>query len=131
MAGEGGLSGAWTGVYSYEAGRLSVPFNAQLEQSGASFTGAITEPDTLGVFKVVIALSVVDGLRDGSAIQFRKTMTNGHPGHVIHYEGALSGDESRIAGRWRIPPRTSGSFFMQRERPANGLAVGRAETVRA
>jgi len=131
MAKKAGLNGYWTGAYAYGVPFPSVPFNAHLEQSGAAVTGTITEPDTLNVFKVVIALSTLAGHREGDHLHFRKTMQNGQPGHVIIYNGTVNGDETRIDGHWTIPGAGSGAFSMQRDHDAKALAVEPAETVRA
>jgi hypothetical protein len=112
------LTGAWTGEYAYPVplfGVTRVPFNARIEETGASFTGETDEPNTFADPAAPRLFAFLAGARQGVAVHFTKTLDGtGGVNHSILYEGAASADLSRIDGTWRIPGDWSGTFMMER-----------------
>jgi hypothetical protein len=111
------LTGVWSGAYRYPApldGVDQVPFNARLEEVGASFSGDIDEPNTYAHPSAPRLFSQVTGVRTGLDVRFTKQMDGtGGASHAIFYEGTADSDLSRIDGAWRVDGLT-GTFFMER-----------------
>jgi hypothetical protein len=126
-----GLTGAWRGAYSYAGRDLAVPFNADLVETAGRLSGTISEPNTYADPAFPELFATVEGVRSGAEVSFVKTM-DGTAGvrHAIAYAGLVSGDETRIDGRWRLFG-ASGSFWMARDDTLETVEVEEAETARA
>lgn len=107
------LTGVWIGRYTYPYALPPVDFTATMIDSGASLTGATHEVAHVGGQRT----AMLAGAREGQSIGFVKTY-DGPKSEInlpINYEGLLSGDATRISGRWTIPGHLSGGFVMIRE----------------
>jgi hypothetical protein len=110
------LSGLWHGQYSYPTARAPVPFTATLLDAGGSLSGSITEKSTLRPRVGEPLYATLRGLREGSAVRFRKTYdTEDERYQVVEYEGRLSADTTEIEGTWQTFG-WSGKFLMLRPR---------------
>jgi hypothetical protein len=111
------LTGVWSGAYRYPSpfnGVDQVPFNARLEEIGASFSGDIDEPNTYAHPSAPRLYAQVTGVRSGLDVRFTKQMDGtGGAAHAIAYEGTADPDLNRIDGAWRLDGLT-GTFFMER-----------------
>lgn len=121
------LSGAWSGAFRYprNAGPETV-FNVQIVEIGSSISGTLQEPNVLrpGLGSVVTAR--IDGLREGSQVNFTKRYDgSGGMDHAVAYEGTVDGRLTRIDGRWIIPGVWSGTFLMTRDDDGAAEAIER------
>lgn len=113
MSGDAGdLSGVWYGRYDAIGYAETNSFIVQLEQTGSTLSGIITEPDTGSAGAVRRAF--VSGRRSGSAIEFTKQYDGGRFAHAVRYWGMVDAEGTEIAGRWMIV-REQGTFVMTRE----------------
>lgn len=106
------LTGVWIGRYSYPFVLPPVDFTATLIDSGISMTGATHETAQGNERTASLA-----GAREGQSIGFVKVYDGpkSETNLPIKYEGTLSGDLTRITGRWTIPGHLTGGFMMMRE----------------
>jgi hypothetical protein len=111
------LSGSWSGAYRYPGdANPETVFNAQIEEVGAAFTGAIQEPNILRPWLGALVTADLEGVRAGSAVSFVKFYNgDGGMGHAVRYEGVADDALMRIQGTWTIPGAWSGTFFMVRD----------------
>lgn len=113
--GQGSLTGIWNGQYNYPFGYEPVGFMATLIETGARFSGGVTEncPGEGGM--VVELFAVIAGRREGRQVRFTKTY-DGSSGwdHIVEYDGVMSGDGNEIEGEWRVPGAMTGRFLMIR-----------------
>jgi hypothetical protein len=129
MPRQASLTGAWSGAYRYPRGpRRETVFNAQIEEVGGAFTGAVQEPNLLRPELGPIVTSDIEGVRVAQAVSFTK-FYNGSGGmnHAVRYEGSANAALTRIEGRWTVPNSWSGTFFMSRD--DEGEAVEAEEQV--
>lgn len=124
------LSGSWSGAYRFPGDALpEVVFNAQIEEVGRAFTGAVQEPNVYGHIPGRVITSDIEGVRTDLTVAFTKFYDgSGGMTHAVRYEGAADAEFSRIDGAWSIPQDWSGTFFMVRDDIANEAAVERAES---
>ena len=124
------LTGSWSGAYRFpNDARPEVVFNAQIEEVGGAFTGALQEPNAYGYTSGDVVTSDIEGVRTGQTVVFTKFYDgSGGMAHAVRYEGAADPDLSRIDGKWSIPRDWSGTFFMVRDDSAEEAAVERAES---
>lgn len=124
------LSGSWSGAYRYAADvRGEVVFNAQIEEVGGAFTGALQEPNAYGYAPGSVVTSDIEGVRTGQAVTFTKFYDgSGGMAHAVRYDGTANTNLSRIDGKWSIPRDLTGTFFMTRDDTAEEAAVERAES---
>jgi hypothetical protein len=100
------LGGAWNGLYSYRWIPEPISFVALLIDLGSSFSGSIHEYEGLISEQRILLYASVDGEREGSRVAFLKTYDGtGGWKHTVHYDGALNGDGTEIAGQWHIEAR--------------------------
>jgi len=109
------LSGLWEGAYHYPlGGSASVGFDAQIDHSGHSFSGVITENNTFDEEAGTLLSAALAGEVNGHKVSFKKTYVGeGRAQHSVSYEGILSKDRKRIEGQWKID-WLSGEFEMFR-----------------
>lgn len=122
------LTGSWSGAYRYASGHETV-FNAQIEEVGGAFVGAVQEPNQFLDAPTSVLLAEIEGVRSGSSVTFTKFYNHEGIREAVRYEGAVDGQLMRIEGRWTIPPVTSGTFFMVRD--DDGEAAEAEETAEA
>jgi hypothetical protein len=129
------LTGVWQGTYCYPAGLGPVSFVATLIEAGSSLTGTTHEPGrwSFGGGPNVTLYASLSGSRHGGAVAFVKTYDGDNPLYrPIAYEGTLSGDGTKIEGRWTISGILSGRFLMIRPaRKAEAESVSRKVFERA
>lgn len=73
--------------------------------------------------------STLIGELSGTAVSFTKIYDDVVRSHMVFYAGALVEDGQAIEGNWRIGPRWSGPFRMERRSAGESLAVERTEEV--
>lgn len=132
MAKRASLTGSWSGAYRYPRGGVTeVVFNAQIEEMGATFTGAIQEPNSMGHTAATVLTSDIDGDRTGQTIRFIKFYDgSGGQHHAVRYEGTVNEALTRMEGTWTVRSGWSGTFFMTRDDDgAAAKAEERAEAV--
>jgi hypothetical protein len=124
------LTGSWSGAYRYPSipGAETV-FNAQIEEVGGAFVGAIQEPNDFMPDAVSVLTADIEGTRDGRAVIFTKFYHHEGIRHAIRYEGAADEALMRIEGKWLVGPNWSGTFFMVRD--DDGAAEAVVETAEA
>jgi hypothetical protein len=122
MAKRASLTGSWSGAYRYPRGSVrEVVFNAQIEEIGGTFTGAIQEPNTMGHTSATVLTSDIDGDRTGQSVRFIKFYDgSGEQHHAVRYEGTVNEALTRIEGTWTIRSGWSGTFFMSRDDDGEG-----------
>ena len=124
------LSGLWMGSFSYPSGLgPTTPFLASLTDDGASLSGTIVEPNTVGRSSDQLG-AVISGSRAGAAIDFTK-MYDGESdaAHAVDYVGRLSADGNSISGVWSLQD-LDGTFEMHREAVWEERAGEEASVVR-
>jgi hypothetical protein len=109
------LTGSWSGAYRYRGSSRETVFNAQIEEQGSFFFGAIQEPNTFAPAAQAVLSADIEGSRSGQSVTFTKHYNHESIRHAIRYEGQADGALMRIEGTWTIPPLTSGTFFMVRD----------------
>lgn len=115
------LTGRWTGVYFYPDDHVwnandaypPTPFTAELAESLGAVTGTTHEFDLMGPTPTVEIIAVIEGTRDGDALNFVKYPDSWHQ-VPIHYTGVIAPGGNDISGEWTIPGNWSGVFRMQR-----------------
>ncbi|MEL6280197.1 MAG: hypothetical protein AAFQ73_13630 [Pseudomonadota bacterium] len=129
------LTGHWTGVYDYpNAFAEPVPFNAEIDESAATFVGESEEPNTFADPMVDTLLATLAGHREGDAVSFVKTYAPvSGAGHKVRYEGVANADLTKIEGRWRVDGAItwSGPFVMNRADATATEAMEAREEVEA
>ena len=126
------LSGDWLGRYAYDGDRLgegAVAFEARLADEGGALTGTVREPNTFLPGGPAELRAEIVGAAAGGGVSFRKHYPGQPDGEDPIYDGTVSGDGRRIAGRWRIAgnPGFGGGFTMVRKpRMATRAAVREA-----
>ncbi|WP_217574702.1 hypothetical protein [Mesorhizobium sp. GbtcB19] len=117
------LTGVWNGRYFYPRELAPVSFVATLFETASALTGTTHEPASPATS--ALRYATLEGRRDGRAVVFVKTYTNGGPNaQPIDYSGRLNGDATEIEGIWRIRGNWSGKFLMVRA-PAKAVSVER------
>lgn len=119
------LTGSWSGAYRFPGDVFpEVVFNAQIEEVGSAFTGALQEPNVHRYAPGDVVTSDIEGVRTEQAVTFTK-FYNGSGGmaHAVRYEGSADANLSRINGKWSIPRDWSGTFFMVRDDQAEEVAA--------
>lgn len=124
------LTGSWSGAYRYSSDvRGEVVFNAQIEEVGGAFTGALQEPNAHGYASGSVVTSDIEGVRTGNSVVFTKFYDgSGGMFHAVRYQGTVDANLTRIDGKWSIPRDVTGTFFMVRDDTAEEAAVERAES---
>jgi len=124
------LTGSWSGAYRFpNDAQPEVVFNAQIEEVGGAFTGALQEPNVYGRTSGDVITSDIEGVRTGQSVTFTKFYDgSGGMAHAVRYEGTADANLARIVGKWSIPRDWSGAFFMVRDDGAEEAAVERAES---
>ncbi len=109
------LSGFWEGRYGYgHDGQSSVSFDVDVRQTGGRLSGIISEPNTFDPQAGHMLTAALAGQVSGKHVTFTKTYVGeGYAQHSVTYDGMLSDNNKRIAGRWTIDG-TSGEFEMSR-----------------
>jgi hypothetical protein len=110
------LSGAWSGVYSYDGNlRSPVSFSAKLTQKGRWIVGATEEVAEVGEAIGTVIFATIQGRRNGASVSWLKLydrMLRGY--NEVAYEGQVNADATEISGQWRIPGNWTGTFLMIR-----------------
>ena len=128
------LSGHWSGLYRYggpAASWPSVPFSALLEVEDGLLGGWTEEANTFAPSGPAILRATIAGEVTGSGISFAKTYDLRLPQtDIVHYDGTLSRDGSRIDGTWRFLHHADGqgSFTLRR---LPGLTAARRAVAQA
>lgn len=107
------ISGFWAGTYFYpEANVPNVNFDCELHQSGARFSGEITESHAPGQMLV----ARISGELTGNNIAFIKSYKTTNAAFLweITYSGQVSPKKDHITGTWRVGGR-HGTFEMHRD----------------
>ena len=105
------LSGFWAGTYGYPDEPVApVKFDCELNQSGATLSGIITESHGPGQMLV----AKLSGQISGQKIQFIKSYVNAGNIWQIAYSGQVNAEKDYISGIWRVGMRT-GTFEMNRD----------------
>lgn len=107
------LSGFWAGTYHYpETNVQNVNFDCELHQSGAGFSGEITESHAPGQMLV----ARISGELAGNNIAFIKSYKTINAAFLseITYSGQVSPKKDHITGTWRVGGR-QGTFEMHRD----------------
>ncbi|MEZ5938931.1 MAG: hypothetical protein R3C52_12065 [Hyphomonadaceae bacterium] len=121
---EDGLSGYWSGVYTYGRSTESNPFVAEIREDAGHIEGTTLEPRPHGQGEV---LGHLVGVRGGTVVAFTKVYQSGQNmhGEAILYDGTADPAFQVIEGSWSFPaqPGWSGTFVMRRaSRPAAKVA---------
>jgi hypothetical protein len=132
-AGNGSLTGYWSGEYWYESGlgpRTS--FAAHISETGGSIEGTTLESRPAALGGGEVSASIL-GLREGSSVSFMKRYQH-RPGvhqFPIFYGGSANADLTMIEGEWTIPAYGDwrGGFRMRRGSGAAKVAVKRKARV--
>lgn len=115
------LTGVWQGLYMYPMALEPGSFTATIIDIGGALSGSIHEMSNGDGLPPRALNASVDGLRQGTSVQFVKQY-DGRAGpdwgHAVLYNGLLSSDRSEIEGVWDIPGVWSGRFLMVRSRSA-------------
>ncbi len=109
------LTGAWFGRYHYPPGsrRPPVSFWASIVETGGSFEGVTSEPNTLGHSSDLLG-AILHGARSGRGVRFVKTYDGASDAaHSLIYEGELDAAGELLTGSWRATG-WSGAFEMRR-----------------
>lgn len=98
------LSGTWSGVYDYPAGKgEATPFNALLLDVAGWVSGETVEPNLFADHPAMMLRAMLDGKREGRRVSFTKTYDGGAgQSHSVLYEGECDAGLTRIEGVWRI-----------------------------
>ncbi len=113
----GGLTGAWSGYYSYDgAFGGPVAFNAWIDDTGGALKGETVEPNSFARVPSETLMAGISGTRDGLSVRFDKTYSDVDQ-EPITYDGSANAAFSRITGQWTITGLypTTGTFLMVRE----------------
>ena len=118
------LTGRWIGRYDYDDGEASVPFEADMTQTGMTLRAMTAEPNTFRPGGAPELHGFLTGWVVGREVRLTKTYTFDQ-GADPEYVGHVDAEACRITGRWSFEdhPEVSGRFTMTR-RPA---AKARAE----
>ena len=109
------LTGHWDGTYAYPRQLADpVPFEAVLDHDGPGLSGVITEPNSFSGEDLALLSAVVRGTVQGREVRFDKTYDGRGAIHAVAYEGRVTEEATRIAGRWHVAGLT-GAFEMRRE----------------
>lgn len=112
MADRSDVTGVWYGRYRGNVDPQENSFIALLEESGATISGSITEPDG----GAGIRRAIVSGTRDGATIRFLKQYDgSGGWTHNVRYAGTVDAEGTAIHGGWQVD-WLHGSFVMEREK---------------
>ena len=115
MSQEQTLTGAWRGYFSYPGELSPIAFEAQLHESGESVSDLVHEVDDDGRGQMTFT-AIIEGMRQGREIEFRKTYDDFDPICIVDYVGTLDSEGLQIAGEWvRLDDMLSGPFVMQRQ----------------
>jgi hypothetical protein len=109
------LTGSWSGAYRYPGDRGETVFNAQIEEVGGAFTGAIQEPNLFLASSDTVLRADIEGVRNAREVSFTKFYDHSDIAHAVRYEGLADEALARIEGRWIIRSDWSGAFFMTRD----------------
>ena len=110
------LTDTWHGRFAYPAHAEPVGFVAQITQTGEWLSGAIEEPDTMGLLGGKLLRATISGRSTAGAVMFLKLydVELPHFDGAIHYEGVVGDGGLEISGAWSIPDVWSGTFIMIR-----------------
>lgn len=119
------LTGSWSGAYRFPGdARPEVVFNAQIEERGGAFTGALQEPNVYGFAPGSVITADIEGVRAGQEVVFTKFYDgSGGMAHAVRYQGTADASLMRIDGTWSIPGDWSGTFFMVRDDESEAAAA--------
>lgn len=120
------VAGLWKGAYyypekGYDPPRPPVNFEVVLRQSGNSFDGRISEPNTFGdktsnVLKAWVVMGILDST--GRIRWVKRYDGTAAVSHSVVYEGKLAPDGLSITGQWTLLRKkggqASGRFEMRR-----------------
>jgi hypothetical protein len=123
MTGED-LTGRWIGRYTYASGTDSVPFEAELWQTGRTLEGRIVEPNTFQPDAGPELSAQLMGWAADGRLVFTKRYSGLPMSEHPEYEGQVLRDGRRIEGTWRFPGKTwwTGGFSMSRKPRAEAKA---------
>lgn len=113
------LSGAWSGAFRYPGDVYpETVFNAQIEESGATFFGQTQQPNvTHPHLGPTVFTAEIQGARTGLHLTFDKFYDTSTPDQygafTVRYEGQVDENLTRIEGVWTNG--WSGTFFMTRD----------------
>ena len=115
------ISGIWVGEFAYPAGLgPTTPFTAQIDDADGTLTGFTLEPNLIGTSSEELS-ALIQGLREGSAVDFIKTYDGASDAaHSVDYVGRLSDDGTTITGVWSFEA-FDGTFEMRRQGSATVL----------
>ncbi|WP_139176571.1 hypothetical protein [Jannaschia faecimaris] len=125
------LTGQWIGRFDYDDGEASVPFEADMIQSGMTLRAQTVEPNTFHPGAMKELRGFLTGWIVGSEVRLTKTYTFDQVADP-EYVGRVDADARRITGCWSFEdmPANTGRFTMTRRPAAKALAERRiaAET---
>lgn len=126
------VSGLWIGSYSYPHTDVPNRFSAVLKDVAGTLAGETSEHSTLPPFDGTEFPALIDGIREGQSVSFRKYYDDPRMAEdVVYYTGSITADGNEIVGRWQIPSVWSGDFIMIRSTPVEAVTEDTiAETVR-
>jgi hypothetical protein len=102
-------------MFNYPGPFPPVGFEAELGDDGGSITGTIFESDDNPHGTGETLHSIVDGVRQGSAVTFSKMYEDDERmPEPVFYSGTVQPDGNEISGRWEIAGQWSGTFLMVR-----------------
>ncbi|MGB3407396.1 MAG: hypothetical protein WBA67_07860 [Jannaschia sp.] len=121
------LTGRWIGHYDYADGAPSVPFEADLTQTGMTLRATTVEPNTFRPGGMPELRGFLTGWIVGSEVRLTKTYTFDQ-GADPEYVGRVDPSFRRITGRWNFDefPEIRGNFSMMRQPDARAKVARRA-----
>ena len=130
MGASDSLSGSWTGRYDYDNAAFGAPvsFDAVLTETSGTLRGEVVEPNTFRRELTDTLIAVLNGTRNGSAVQFTKIYTDFDATEHPHYDGQINATATRITGRWHFPthPGVKGTFLFARTAQAASRRTAKA-----
>ena len=117
------MTGLWHGTYTYpDYARETLPFVANLTDTGGRLSGTIMEPATgEESYHAEETEAVLAGSRGGRAVDFTKTYLGAVWAHSVDYVGQLSADGQSVTGMWSVES-LDGVFEMHRDLKLEELA---------
>jgi hypothetical protein len=120
------LSGQWIGSYSYPHTDAPNRFSAVLIEVAGAIAGETSEHSTLPASDSIEFPALIDGMREGQSVSFRKYYDDPRMAEdVVYYTGSFAADGNEILGRWQIPGDWSGDFIMIRSTPQGAVVEDR------
>ena len=128
MSDEPDLTGAWIGTFDYPTWLPPNHFEATLRDIGGAIAGVTSERDDKPDGHGAVLTAVIEGRREGHAIEFRKLYDDlSRCDGFVAYSGTIYPDGNEISGRWEIAGVWSGTFIMIRKSGARETFAREAE----